>query len=91
MVVSLTIAKFKPLIFSMSGFALSYTANMFILMILYDFCLSPAQYCYIIIYIGKVKSRVQIANRCAHWEISNGADELVASNWPAHKISARTT
>jgi hypothetical protein len=33
-VVSLTTAKFKPLIFPMSGF----TANMFILMILYDFC-----------------------------------------------------
>jgi hypothetical protein len=32
-VVSLTTAKFKPLIFSMSGFTLSYTANMFILMI----------------------------------------------------------
>jgi hypothetical protein len=37
MVVSLTTAKFKPLIFSMSGFALSYTVNVFILMILYDF------------------------------------------------------
>jgi hypothetical protein len=28
---------------------LSYTANMFILMILYDFCLLPTQFCYIII------------------------------------------
>jgi hypothetical protein len=33
-VVSLTTAKFKFLIFSLSGFTLSYTANMFILMIL---------------------------------------------------------
>jgi hypothetical protein len=41
-VVSLTTAKFKPLVFSMSGFALSHTSNMFILMILYDFCLLPA-------------------------------------------------
>jgi hypothetical protein len=38
----------KPLIFSVSGFILFYTANMFILMILYDFCLSPAQFCYIV-------------------------------------------
>jgi hypothetical protein len=38
-VVNLTTDKFKPRIFSMSGFALSYTANMFILMMLYDFCL----------------------------------------------------
>jgi hypothetical protein len=37
-VVSLTTAKFKPLIFSVSGFALSYAANMFVLMILYDLC-----------------------------------------------------
>jgi hypothetical protein len=39
-VARLTTAKFKPLIFSESGFALSYTTNMFILMILYDFWLS---------------------------------------------------
>jgi hypothetical protein len=49
MVVSLTTDKFKPLIFSMSGFTLSYTANVFVLMILYDFSLLPAQFCYIIV------------------------------------------
>jgi hypothetical protein len=43
-VLSLTTVKFKPLIFSMSGFALSYTTNMFILIILYDFCLLLAQF-----------------------------------------------
>jgi hypothetical protein len=63
-VVSLTIAKFKPLLFSMSGFALSYTATMFILTILYDFCLSLAQFRYIIVYIRKVGSRMQIALDC---------------------------
>jgi hypothetical protein len=46
-VVSLTATRFKPLIISVSGLALSYTANMFILMILYDFWFSPAQFCYI--------------------------------------------
>jgi hypothetical protein len=51
-VVIFTTAKIKPLIFSVSGFALSYAANMFILMILYDFCLLPAQFCYIIVYMG---------------------------------------
>jgi hypothetical protein len=76
-VVSLATAKFKALIFSMSGFALSHTTNMFILMILYDFCLSPAQFCYIIAYIGKMESRVQIADRYAPWKISNGAENLV--------------
>jgi hypothetical protein len=40
-VVGLTAAIFKPLISSMSGFALLYAANMFILMILYDLCLLP--------------------------------------------------
>jgi hypothetical protein len=31
----------------MSGFALFYAANMFILKILHDFCSSPAQFSYI--------------------------------------------
>jgi hypothetical protein len=43
-VINLTATKFKPLIFSVSGFALSYAANMFILMILYDLFLLPAQF-----------------------------------------------
>jgi hypothetical protein len=73
----LTATKFKPLIFSMSGFALSFTANKFILMILYDFCLLSSKLCYIIVYIGKVGSRVQIADRCAPWKISSGAENLV--------------
>jgi hypothetical protein len=38
-VVYLTAAKFKPLIFTVSGFALSNVANICIFMILYDFCL----------------------------------------------------
>jgi hypothetical protein len=42
MVVCLTATKFKPHIFLVSGFALSNVANIFIFMILYDFCLFPA-------------------------------------------------
>jgi hypothetical protein len=76
-VVSSTTANFSTLIFSMSGFAFSYTANMFILMILYNFCLSPAQFCNIIVYIWKVKSCLQIADQCAPWKISTGAHNLV--------------
>jgi hypothetical protein len=63
------------LIVSVSGFALSYTANMFILMILYDFCLSPAQFCYVVIYIRKVQSCVQLADRGTPWKISSGAQQ----------------
>jgi hypothetical protein len=73
----LTTAKFKPLIFSMSGFTLSYTANMSILIILDDIRLLPAQLYYIIVYIGNVESRMQISDRCAPWKISNGAENLV--------------
>jgi hypothetical protein len=51
MAVSLTAAKFKPLILSVSGFTLSYADNMIILLILYDLCLLSAQFCYIIMYI----------------------------------------
>jgi hypothetical protein len=53
-VVCLTATKFKPLIFSTSGFASSYTANVFILMILYDFCLLPAKFCYKLYRYGRL-------------------------------------
>jgi hypothetical protein len=69
---------FKPLTLSMSGFALSYTVNVFILMILYDFCVLPAQFCYIIVYIWKVESCVEIVDRCAPWKISNCAENLAS-------------
>jgi hypothetical protein len=39
------------LYFFVSDFALTYVMNMFILIILYDFCFLPAQFCYIIIYV----------------------------------------
>jgi hypothetical protein len=77
MVISLAAAKFKPLICSVSGFALSYVANMFILMVLYDFCFLPAKFCYVIVYIRKVESCVQIADQCAPWKISSCANNLV--------------
>jgi hypothetical protein len=76
-VLSLTTDKFNLLILSISGSTLSYTANLLILMILYDFCLLPAQFCYIIIYLRKIGSCVQIAGRCAPWKISSGAQNLV--------------
>jgi hypothetical protein len=56
------------------GSTMSYAANMVILMILYDFCLLPAQFYNIIVYAWKVESRVQIADQCALWKISNGAE-----------------
>jgi hypothetical protein len=77
MVAGLTTSKFKPLIFSMCGFTLSYNANMFFLMIPYGFCLFPAQFCYIIIYTWKVTSCVHIADGCEPWKISNGVQNLV--------------
>jgi hypothetical protein len=49
----------------MRGFTLSYAAKIFVLMILYDFCLLPAKFCYVIICVLNVESRVQIAEQCA--------------------------
>jgi hypothetical protein len=65
----------------MSGFALSYDTSMFILTILYDFCLLSAQFCYIIFYLLRVESRMQNADRCALWKISNGTDNIVRSRY----------
>jgi hypothetical protein len=64
--VSLATAKFKPLIFSMSRFALSSTANIFSLMFsrtsaccLNNFIIQS--------YVQKVTNSVKIADLCAHW------------------------
>jgi hypothetical protein len=35
----MTAAKFKPFVFPVSGFALSNMADIFVFMVLYDFCL----------------------------------------------------
>jgi hypothetical protein len=45
----------------MTGFALPYIENMFILMILNDFCLLPAQFRYIILPIQTNQSQSHIA------------------------------
>jgi hypothetical protein len=56
-----------------SGFALSYAANIIILMILYGLWLLPAHF-YIHLYVWKVENGVQIADRYSYWQISNDAE-----------------
>jgi hypothetical protein len=43
---------------------------MFILMLLYHFCLSSAQFHYIIVYIRKVESYMQVADLCAPFHLA---------------------
>jgi hypothetical protein len=76
MIICLEPQSLSPLYF-LSVFAMPYAANMVILMILYDFCLLPAQFHIIIIYVWKVESCLQIADRCALWKISNDVENLV--------------
>jgi hypothetical protein len=84
-----TAVKFKLFIFSMPGFALPYATNIIILMIEYDRCMLPAQFCYIIVYIRKVENRVQIADRCVPWKISNGAENLVLQALQFQEVGVR--
>jgi hypothetical protein len=46
---SLTTAKFQPLILSVSGSTLFYAANKYIIMVLYGFWLLPVQFSYIMV------------------------------------------
>jgi hypothetical protein len=73
----MTAAKFKPLIFSVSVFALSNIAYIFIFMILVDFCLLLALFCYVIINVRNLESHMHIADRCAPREIASGAEYLI--------------
>jgi hypothetical protein len=73
----MTAAKFKPLIFPVSGLALSYVTNIFISIILDDFCLLPACFRYEVINVRNLESRMHIADRCAPRKSTNGAENLI--------------
>jgi hypothetical protein len=77
-VLSMATAKIKPLIFSVSVFAFAYSANIFLLIILYELCLLPAQFCYTRINVlsWEAESLVQIADWRAPWKFSNRAETL---------------
>jgi hypothetical protein len=83
MIVSLTAVKFKPLVISMSGFAYFYAVNVFILIILYDFCLLPQ--------CNRVRVRVRVILRLTVYRqiISSGRQtpwgsrpQIFFFNWP---------
>jgi hypothetical protein len=81
-------AKFKPLIFSVWGLALSNVANIFIFifMILDDFCLLPAWLCYVIINVRNLESHMNIADRCAPRKGANGAENLILQALPTMSV-----
>jgi hypothetical protein len=76
-VVSLTVTEFKSFVFSMSGFALSYDANIFILMILCDFCL-----------LRNVQPLYQPTVRERNWVWYNGVlvGGVISLSWPCLRI-----
>jgi hypothetical protein len=46
-------------------------------MILDDFCLLPAWFCYVIINVWHMKRFVHISNLCAFRKIASGAENLI--------------
>jgi riboflavin transporter FmnP len=77
MVVQMTADKFKSLIYSVSGFALSNLANIFIFVILDGFCLLPAWFCYVIIDVQNLESLMHITKRYTPWKIASGAESPI--------------
>jgi hypothetical protein len=86
MVVCLTDAKINPFIFSVSGFPFSDVANICIFMILYDLCLLPAHFRYVIINIRHLESHVQLADRCALYKCTKGAENLASQALQFRKV-----
>jgi hypothetical protein len=76
-VIYMTAVKFEPLIFSVWSLALSNVTNIFIFMILDDFCLLPAKFCYVIINARNLESHMHIADRCVPRKIADGAENLI--------------
>jgi hypothetical protein len=72
----LTAIKFKPLAFSMSGFALPYIEDFSISMILYDSCQLLALLYYIIVNVWNIETLMQFADPRVPWKIANSAENL---------------
>jgi hypothetical protein len=66
-----------PLIFSVSGFASSDVPNIRIFIILYDLCLLPTQFRYVLINLWNLERDVALEDCCAPWKFTNGAENLV--------------
>jgi hypothetical protein len=70
-------AKFKLPVFSISGHALFYVANVFIPMIVYDLCLLSAQFCRAITNIRYLENHMEISNRYTPRKIIIDTENLV--------------
>jgi hypothetical protein len=57
-IVRLTATKFEPFKFSVLGFVFAYISNIQIFMILYDFCLFPACFGYIIVKVRNLERQM---------------------------------
>jgi hypothetical protein len=53
---------------------------------LYDLRLLPSLFSYVIINIWYLKSHVQLADRCAFWKYTSGADNFVSQALQFEKV-----
>jgi hypothetical protein len=60
----MTAAKFRHFTFSVLGYAQSNVVETLVFMILNDFCLLPAKFCYVIVKVRNLVGQMHIANRC---------------------------
>jgi hypothetical protein len=51
-----TITQFEPFVFPMLGFIFAYVSDIYIIMSLYDFCLLPTYFCYVIINVRNLET-----------------------------------
>jgi hypothetical protein len=66
-IVYLTATKFQSFVFSVLCLTVSYAADIFVIVILNDFCLFPANFCYEVINIRNLELRMHIPGLCSLW------------------------
>jgi hypothetical protein len=71
----------------MVGLALSNIANIFIFMILDDFCLLPAWFCHVIIDLQNLESHMHTVDRCTPLKIDNSVENLILQALQFQKMS----
>jgi hypothetical protein len=84
------LSKLKPLIFSVSGFRFSDVANVFVFIILYDFCLLSAQCRCVVINVRRLETYeyVQPLDRYAPTKFTNGEKNFVLQGLQFQKVGS---
>jgi hypothetical protein len=88
-ILCLTAAKSEPFIFPVLGFVFACVSKIYIFMILYDFCLLLASFCYIVVNVRNFECQMKSAGRCVPLQVTSGAEGSILQALQFQQVAVR--